>query len=557
MLLFKTPYTGMTRNRLVLYGSLFLLLYLLSVLLHLGRLELNGEEPRRAVISLEMLRYGNFLHPSLLGWDYYNKPPLFNWILCGSMVLTGTVSEFAVRLPSVIFYLLWAFCQYKISRRFLPEKTALLSTLFLLTSIDLYFYGIANGGEIDIFYSFVVYVQATALFLGWTRKRWLLLFAASYFLCAVGFLTKGFPSLVFQALTLLALCIQARSVRFLFRWQHLAGLLLFAAVIGLYLFWYSQYIPPQRLLVNLVNESLIKSAIGERANLLLQKSIGYPLLFLKLLLPWSLLLLLLLKRTGFRLTQNAFVYFSLLFIVCNIGVYWFTGQPKGRYVYMFLPFATTILAAIYEQFTTRYPTESRRIIRGAGFVFVLVAAAVAAAPFVTDVSPGWTLVLLAAMLLFLWLFFRAEKGHIWLFITGLVLARLVYAALFIPVEYEEKYRFGDAVREMAQRTGNKPLYFYAPVRHQPIALQTKLFSYSLEQVASPPVLSYQIPYYYRTYTGHLIQYDTTLYPNRTYLSFASDLQQLPQAPLDTLYVFENKKQEEVIVVYRLTSGDKN
>src|ERR1043165_5420135 len=92
----------------------FLVLYVLSVIIHFGYYPLNGDEPRRAIVAIEMRQSGNFIMPTTLGWEYYNKPPLFNWIISALMFITGSESEWVVRLPSLIAILLWGFCNFKI-----------------------------------------------------------------------------------------------------------------------------------------------------------------------------------------------------------------------------------------------------------------------------------------------------------------------------------------------------------------------------------------------------------------------------------------------------------
>ena len=113
--------------------------YILSVLINLGELNLQGEEPRRAVVSIEMLESGEYIVPHALGWEYYNKPPVFNWVLAGFIYLAGSTSEFVLRLPSLVFLLLWAFVHYKVSSQFFSKKIALLSAFFLITVPDLFF----------------------------------------------------------------------------------------------------------------------------------------------------------------------------------------------------------------------------------------------------------------------------------------------------------------------------------------------------------------------------------------------------------------------------------
>ena len=98
------------KNQANLMVAGLLILYILSVLINLGQLNLAGEEPKRAIVSIEMMKSGDYVVPHALGMLYYNKPPVFNWILVGIMKLTGSESEFFLRLPSLIFLLIWALC---------------------------------------------------------------------------------------------------------------------------------------------------------------------------------------------------------------------------------------------------------------------------------------------------------------------------------------------------------------------------------------------------------------------------------------------------------------
>src|SRR5688572_22171280 len=219
-----------------LFFIAFVTLYILSVFINWSVLPLDGEEPRRAIVSIEMLQSGNYITPTVFGWTYLNKPPVYNWVMSFLMFLFGAREEWVVRLPSLIFLLLWAFFHYEFSKRFFPKNIAILSALFLLTDFDLFFYALGNGGEIDVFYSFIVYMQIMLLFYFNQQQKWLQLFLWSYIFCAIGFLTKGFPSVVFQGFTLIALCVFNRSVRVFFSWQHLIGLFVFCCLVGSYLF---------------------------------------------------------------------------------------------------------------------------------------------------------------------------------------------------------------------------------------------------------------------------------------------------------------------------------
>ncbi|RPD50736.1 ArnT family glycosyltransferase [Paracnuella aquatica] len=540
---------GFTSKQIVWGIAALVVLYLLSVIINLGMMELEGEEPRRAVVSLEMMYSGKYLNPTLFGWPYLNKPPIFNWILIGSMKLLQSTSEAALRLPSLLIYLLWAAVHYRFSRAYFPKHLALLSAFMQLTCVDIYFYGLANGAEIDIFYSFVVYLQAVAIFHFYQKRQWLNLYLASYALCAFGLLTKGFPSIVFQGLTLIALCIYARSVKPLFRWQHLAGGLLFFIITGLYFGGYNAGGNAQHLLVNFLNESLMKSAIGERSSKVWEKALGYPVLVLKLLAPWSLLLIALaVKSVRQQVWQNPLVRFSILFIACNLWIYWFTGQPKARYIYMFVPFATTIFVQLYHSYFAGRQQQLLRYLGWGGWLFVLAAAASVILPFVID--SGGRIGFICALFLgiFCWQYFRNRSSFkIWLFIGGIMLLRLVYAIVFIPIQDRGTAHYEAPMEEAVAASKGQPLHYWGPVQPFPVAIGTKVFSWRGDTISVPPLIHPQVPYYYHKHSGKLLLYDSVRVSGRNYISFDRDLQ---GGPVDSIFSFGDKRGGERMVVYR-------
>jgi hypothetical protein len=152
------------------------------------------------------------------------------------------------------------------------------------------------------------------------------------------------------------------------------------------LFAFSFYSSPQRLVINLLNESFLKSAVGEHSERLLKKVFVYPFSFFKLLLPWSLLLLLLFKRHSYRLFNNPLVRFSVLFIVFNLWIYALTGRPILRYVYAFIPFAFNIIVSIFWKANEEHPALIEKIFKYAGYVFICVLAGLMALPFFVNVS---------------------------------------------------------------------------------------------------------------------------------------------------------------------------
>jgi len=516
----------------------FLALYVLSVLLHLDFYPLNGDEPRRAVIAIEMRNSGNYIMPTQLGWEYYNKPPVYNWLISAAMFLTGSESEYPVRLPSLVFLLLWGLCNYLILRKIIPSGVAALSSVFLVTSLDIYFWGLSNGGEIDIFYSFIVYLQVMSLFYFNQRRQYAALYLASYFFCAIGLLTKGFPSFLFQGLTLLALAVFNRSPRVIFRWQHLAGMAVLALIVGGYLYAYSFHSSPARLVFNLLKESVNKSAVGEYSERLLQKVAEYPANFLKILMPWSLLLLLLLKKKSYGFWKHPFVRFSLLFILFNIPVYWFTGHPRMRYSYMFMPFAMVILAFIYTEARTAFPTLLQKVYKLLFIPFLLIFGLVASLPLMVKVPWGWYVFTLAAMTVYLIYYNRISRFRSWYFAGGIILARFALAAVYLPGWYDSfQQKYDRYLYEMAASNDFGPVSIYARPDTLDLSIDLKIARIPYDTIPAIPFLAYQIPYYYYRASRHIVTFDTILQPRRSYIGFRSALH---EPGLQILYGFSDK-----------------
>jgi len=545
-----TSLQGSTRTARI-WLVIFLACYVLSVLINLSYFPLDGEEPRRAIIAIEMMESGNFIRPTTMGWEYYNKPPLYNWIISGLMILTGSSDELAVRLASLLSILAWGLANYYFVRKLISPYTAVLSSLFLMTSLDLFFWGLSNGGEIDVFYSLIVYLQAMTLFYFNQDKRWTTMYLLSYALCAVGFLTKGSPSLLFQGLTLAALCVYNRSVRILFHWAHFVGIALLGVLVGSYFYVYSFYGQADKFFVNLLKESLNKSAVGENRQALWKKTLMYPAEFLKLLLPWSLFLFFLIRKTKLKLRHTPLVYFALLFILFNIPVYWFTGKPKMRYVYMFIPFALMILTSLYASFRERYPEVVQKVLHYMFILFALVLAGLIILPFLKDVNEvaaGICILLLAGYLV-IYRRLTIRYGII-CFVMGLALVRLVYAVVLIPVRYEAReIKYDQEMENIADANDNRPLSFYKKPDTLDLDMDLEIVDINEGKLPVIPDIAYEMPHYYYLSSGQIMQYDTILRPGQSYIGYRSDVRQLNP---EVLYSFKDKYQRnEEVILFRM------
>ena len=74
----------------------------------------NLDEGAFTEATRQMLASGNFFMPSLDGEPRTDKPILIYWLQAASVAVFG-LSEFALRLPSVLASLLWAAALYRFS----------------------------------------------------------------------------------------------------------------------------------------------------------------------------------------------------------------------------------------------------------------------------------------------------------------------------------------------------------------------------------------------------------------------------------------------------------
>lgn len=466
-----------------------------GMLLCLGRVPLYLEEPRRALIALEMFRSGNYWAATQFGEWYYYKPPVFNWVLIGFARLGGGFDEFWLRLPTVlsvwgIAALLWA-----AGRRWVGEAFARVSALSFLGFGSILFY-FSTLAEIDLFYALIVFAGLWAVYYFGEKERYLWLFLSAYLSCAIGVLTKGMPSFAFTAISLLVYFVDKGRFRELLSARHFLGIGLLALLLGGYTWKYSAYHNPLFLIETLFGESSERT-IGHSVGEFVAHLFVFPFDFLKDLLPGALLGVFLLRPDvrGLLLERHPFIRFCTLMLLANIALYWISPGTRMRYVYPLFPLAALLLAWAWER-RAEAPVWTGRFFHTSIVLFCLLAAlALAALPFVPDlaflpyrqaiaVGGASGFVLLAAVS-----YKRPRYALTGLFLA-LALGRIAFDLTVLPLRAHR----GEAVSNQSlaeniyELTGDAPLYYYGEekvlsftssfylsrLRRQPVVLQDQL-----------------------------------------------------------------------------------
>lgn len=189
-----TPETGEVRP-----WSLLLLLVLPSVLLYprLGFSLFEPDESRYAELPREMMARGDYIVPYLEGEPYFDKPPLFYWLVAAAYRVFGVSPAVARLVPALALHGTILLVYLLGTRRF-GERAALWGALGLTLAP-----GFLGMGRLLVLDGLLTFCVTLALFSAFEAIRgdqlrwgWWLLSAVA---CGLGVLTKGPVALVLLA----------------------------------------------------------------------------------------------------------------------------------------------------------------------------------------------------------------------------------------------------------------------------------------------------------------------------------------------------------------------
>ena len=350
------------RNAIGLLLFIFVL-YFPAFLINLGLSPFILDEATRANVAMEMIFRGNYIVPTINGEFYYNKPPLFNWILILFTRITGNYSEFSFRLPVVISIFLFAWTVYSTMKNEIGKRAALLTAFAIATCGRILFYDSLKG-LIDISFSWTIYLMFWAIIFYHKRKNYFLLFILSWLFCTLAFLMKGLPALVFQGITLFVFFILKKDFKKLFSLAHLAGVGVFILIAGGYFLSYNFYNPLSNYIEALVSESTKRTFLENSFFTSISHFFTFPLEFIYHFLPWSVFVIILFKKGAFRWLWNHDFTRSLMVIFgANILVYWFSPAIYARYLFMFLPLFFGLLFHAWYNYLPKEKSRLRLVVK--------------------------------------------------------------------------------------------------------------------------------------------------------------------------------------------------
>lgn len=323
-----------------------ILIVLSGHFLHLGKLSIRGEESRRFGIGWEMLQTGDWIVTRAQGEPIFFRPPLQNWLLAGSAWLFDSRDAWAIRLPGAICILLTSVLVYVYCRHFMPSLGAFAGAISYATMIQVLELGrLAEAESL-----FALLVSGSLLTWHWAychrwsdRHMWM----AAYFFAGLGMLTKGFQAPIYLACSTGLFLICQGEWRRLFTLGHLAGLVTFALVYGIWFVPYLVVMGPAAGATMFFFDFLyhVDGPAGIR------HLVEFPVQVLTCMLPWSLLLFAYASRSMWSSLGPArpMVVFLWSCIVATFPSCWLSQGGVRRYWLPMYPCVAALIGLVVQR----------------------------------------------------------------------------------------------------------------------------------------------------------------------------------------------------------------
>ncbi|MFO8128576.1 MAG: glycosyltransferase family 39 protein [Bacteroidales bacterium] len=456
-------------------GFLYLLAGLLlfpAYFINLGYMPLRFDGAFRGLIALEMILNEDYITPTINGIFYYNKPPLYNWILVLLFKLTGNYSEFMIRLPVVLSVFLMALTVFFLVKKYYNRDFAALNAFVFATGGAVLF-GMSSVGMVDFTFAWLIYMSIMLIFHFYNKACFWRLFMVSYALTALAFLIKGLPAIAFQGITLMVFFMYRKDVKRLFSHQHLAGIVTLLAILGSYYLVYYLNNPAHlgEAMRRLFIESSIKSAAAYGIGDVLLHLGVFPFKTLYNLLPWTILGVFLIRRDLYRqLNREPLVRYSFWILIFNSIPYWISPGYQVKYLIPLFPLIFFLCLYFYRNFRTENP-PLRRFVE---YFFAGITLLFWISTVIVPLHPGLRAVegaMYTSAILFLvfgglfFLYLRMKSLRMQWFVVILLVARIGFNIILQPY-YSDNLKettFKERAITAGKITGDESLYLCTPI----------------------------------------------------------------------------------------------
>jgi len=418
-----------------------------------------------AALSMEMLLNNSFLIITERSVDYLDKPPFLFWINCLSFAVFG-FTNFAYKLPSLLFSIITVLYTYKLGAYLYDKKTRKVAAVILATSIG--FIWANNDVKTDAIVTTCVVFSVYHLILFFDKNHLAYLVLASIGI-GIGMLTKGPMGLIFPFAIIFIHALSKKKFHRFFRFQWLLLPVIVLIVLSPMLWGlYHQFdLHPEKVINGKTNVSGLRfffweqsfgRITGENA---WKNNTSFFYLFHTLLLlifPYSILVVVAyVKKIRFAIQQKYWGEANLvggsLLILTAISL---SSYKIPHYTIVIFPFVAIIAANALLQIV-KAPSSNwigvhNKII--AAIVFVISILSFVCFDF------SWMIAVLLDLLLILQVHLLQKSKHLQsLFITAITLG-FIFNAHIVPSlqQYAPGRRFAELIQE--NNLTDENIYFF-------------------------------------------------------------------------------------------------
>lgn len=192
---------------------------------------IDVDETRYASMAREILQRHDWTTMYLNHDIFYEKPPLYFWLLAFSYKIFGGVSEFAARFPIALIASMTVFITYYFGKKTVSRSFGLISSLILLSTVE--FIVLTRVAILDMLVTFfivaTIFSGFTTYFCKQENKKYFWWLA--YLMSAFAVLAKGLPGVFLPFGVLFITSIVTGNLKEMFKPLHiLVGAFIFFAV---------------------------------------------------------------------------------------------------------------------------------------------------------------------------------------------------------------------------------------------------------------------------------------------------------------------------------------
>ena len=200
--------------------ALFIVCYCLFFA-NIGKYPLiDVDETRYVAIARDMLNANDWMTLKLNQEFFFEKPPLYFWLVNTSFLILGQISEAAARIPIALFATLTTFVLYFSGKKIHSRTLGLLSALITATSFE--FLILSKIAILDLILSACIIISTMLGFLTFfaDEKNKKYYWWGFYIFSALAVLAKGIPGVIIPFGTLFVSYLISGKIKEIFKPQY-------------------------------------------------------------------------------------------------------------------------------------------------------------------------------------------------------------------------------------------------------------------------------------------------------------------------------------------------